>query len=158
MAPPIPVAVINGFRYSWPSIEFKLKGQIYRGITEINYKHKLDIADVYGTDQAPIGDTAGIYKADPVTVSMYRSEAEALREALWQASGRKGYGMFRFLGLVTAAEKGAPTLMDQLVGMRLADEDMANKQGPDASMEKLGFYVRFIRRNGKTLFRESGVR
>lgn len=58
--------LINGFRHSWSSIEFRLAGDITIGVTEINYSEKTDRGYVRGAGAIPVGQTLGnwTYEAD----------------------------------------------------------------------------------------------
>jgi len=150
---------VNGFITSWSDISFKLNGERYYGITEINYSDTRKRTKVYGMGRTgtPRGRTRGKYEVGEVTVKMDFPAFVALRDAIAaESSDGNSYGDVEFEGVVQYTY-GADdeTHTDKL--FRLTFDGVTNgaSEGPDALMIDVTFDCMGISRDGKTLFDSS---
>ena len=141
--------LINGVRYDYSSIEIKFNGNTYRGVKEVAYNETLEPSKVYGTSAEILGATRGVYDCSG-SVTMYKSDARALREALVGA-GQNGWGEKAFDIVVTFSANGEAVQTDQLIGVRLKGRDASHSQGPDALEEKYDLHIMKIISDGQQM-------
>jgi hypothetical protein len=152
--------VINGRHFSFASAEIKLDGVSYTGITSINWKEELKPTKVQGTGVYPLGETKGEYSCE-ADLEMHLQTANALRAALAAKDPNGSYALPRFQVLVYFSEGGEDPVHEvKLQNCRFSSADNSNSQGADASMEKIGLYVRHIERDGLRMlaFADAGLR
>lgn len=128
---PIPYPYINGSLFSFPSIELKIRGIIFRGFKSINYSRKRDRPKVYGNSPDPLGKVVGKndYTAD---AEVYLAEFNA-----FLASIGSGYGDEFFPIYVSYVQNGFETIQDQLIGCTLDETEAAQSDGTDPLVRKL---------------------
>ena len=117
--------LINGFRYSFASIEVSIDGRKMIGFREINYRVRREPGEVRGAHPEPLGLTRGeiTYEADLVA---YAEEAEELIKQLGDGYMEKPFDI-----TVTYAEEGQPTVTDQLLGCTIVQIERAHTRGTD---------------------------
>lgn len=131
--PSVVYPLIGGHKYSFASVEANFGGFGTVGITEINYKPSLKGQQAYGSDPHPLGETRG--KAEfSIDFTMYRHEFEILKQGM--ISGGIGFGEIRFDIIVQYAELNMPVITDTIIGVRIQEADLSNKDGVDPSMVK----------------------
>lgn len=143
------VPLVNGFLYSFASIEAKLGGKRFIGFKEINYKSKRDRGKLHGAASQMLGRTRGKHTSD-TSFALYRASWQEFIDFLME-------GQTRFVGIcdvffeivVTFAEEGAPTLTDELKNCTIDEIDCGNSDGTDPSMIKNSLTVQRILYNGK---------
>ena len=154
MALPLQFPLINGFRYSWASVEIKLAGQVFYAV-EANYGRKRSRQMVYVNHPDPVGKTVGKneYTAG---ISFLLSEFNTFESALVllsAASGTaaigSGYGNVFFDVLVTYNENGADVIVDTIKGCTLDDVERTMSEGVDAVKIKCGLAPMKIYFNGQ---------
>lgn len=129
---PIQYPYINGSLFSFPSIELKMNGLIFRGFKSINYKRTRDRAKVYGNASDPLGKTTGKndYTAD---AEIYLAEWNAFQVNL----GGDGYGDVFFPIYVTYIQNGFDVIQDTLIGCTMDESDASNSEGTDPLVRKV---------------------
>lgn len=132
--PSVAYPLVNGHRYSFASIEAIFGGFPTIGFTEINYKPSLKGTLCYGSAPQPIGETRGKLELS-VDWTMYRHEFELFKQG-FPALG-VGFGEYRFDIIVQYAELLMPVITDTIVGVRVQEPDLSNRDGTDPSMVKL---------------------
>lgn len=144
--------VVNGRHYSWASAEINIDGQVYTGITSINYKEELKPSLVEGTGVYPQGDTRGVYTCS-ADMEMTLHAANALRAALSAKQENGSVGLVRFAVLVYFAEgPDDPTHEVKIVNCRWQGADNSNAKGSaDASLEKVTLHPWWLEKDGTRL-------
>lgn len=132
--PSVAYPLVNGHRYSFASVEANFGGFPCLGITEINYKPSLKGTMVYGSAPQPIGETRGKLELS-CDFTMYRHEFE-LFKLTFPGLG-VGFGEFRFDIIVQYSEGQMPVITDTIVGVRIQEADLSNRDGTDASVVKV---------------------
>lgn len=153
-------ARINGLQISWSSLIFKIDGEEYTGITSIGYADALETSLAYGMGRhhAPRGRSAGKYTPDPLTVTCWKSTAQAIREQLAALSpSGTSYGRAVVPIVLQYVEPDDSVVTVEFEECRLTKCTSSNEEGPDNLSEDLEFSVLRIRRNGLALFDESAV-
>lgn len=150
--------LINGLQHGFQSLELKVAGEKYTGITAVSFGDKLEGAMAYGMgpNQGPRGQSPGKYVAEPLKLTMAVSSAKALRDQL-AARSRSGssYGQ-PFVPIVLQYLEPDDTPMTvEFERCRYSGDTNNHTEGSDAAMVDVEFTVQLIRRNGKTLFDES---
>lgn len=149
---------INGNMYSWSSIYFKVDGERFYGIKSISYGDSRERAKGYGMGRhhAPRGRSAGKYQTDPVSVSVEKATARALRETLATfAADGQSFGNVPFEIVVQYVEPDDTPITDTIEECVWAKTESSNEEGPDPLYEDVEFDCMRIRWNGKTLFDET---
>lgn len=140
-----PYPLINGQRHSWASAEFRVDGDIVLGITEINYKDKLDPGTVYGAGPRPIAFTLGqaSFEGD---VTILLEEFNTLVTKLgpgWKAA------QFDIVVSYDESGSGLSTIVDTLKGCRITDTEAGASSGStDGLTRKLPLKMLDILWNG----------
>jgi hypothetical protein len=153
--------LVNGKAYDHSSARLDIFGLKVVGFTSIDYNDKLERGEVRGASQVPLGTTRGKYSADPCKITVVKTTAEEIRTHLAGLS-RTGNSTGSPKGTIIVQyiddELGVQT--HELIDCRLnTGGASSSKEGADPLTEDLEFYVRLIRRNGRTLFEsdEQGV-
>lgn len=137
---------VNGFEWSFASIELKVNGTRYFGATGINYDDSLTPGRVIGTSTVPLGSTAGTWDGSG-SLEMNRRDAQALIDELGD-----GYGRVIFSIVVQYAEEGMPVITDELPAVRIQKAGNSNSQGSDASKMSFDLFLLMpIKRNGSAI-------
>lgn len=147
---------INGNVYSWSSIELKLDGEPYVGVTKIKYSEKIERALVYGLGKSfkPIGMTRGKYSAD-ASLTMRKHSAEALRKALAaKSSDGATFGEVAFQAVVSYSEPDSnqEPIVVEINGCRIAGSGGDHSEGADGLEEEVPLTILNIVTNGRTLY------
>ncbi len=142
MANPIPYPMVNGTRHSWAQIEAKANGALIVGFQEINYNDKLTPEKQYGTAPEPIGRTLGEYDAEG-SCTLLLAEFNVLITALGPGFKQKVFPI-----TVSYSADGLETIVDQLIGVRIAEVDASNAKGPGGTVRKLTLNLMKILWNG----------
>ena len=72
---------INGIRHSWASIECTILDKKISGITAISYSENVEMENLVGAGQMPIGRGIGRYTAK-ASVTLHMFEVDAIRQSL----------------------------------------------------------------------------
>lgn len=145
----MPYPNVNGFEYSFASIELQVNGRRYYGVTSINYDDSLTPGRVKGTSSIPLGSTAGEWDGT-ASMEMNRRDAQELIDDLGD-----GFGRVIFSIVVQYADDGAEVITDQLPAVRISKATHSNSQGSDASKISFDLFVmRPILRNGSGIERD----
>lgn len=136
--------LINGTRHEWSSIELKLNGKIYVGVSSINYSAKLEPTKVYGVSPEPIGRTRGVYSAEG-SIEMYLAEYNAL---LTDLSALGGLMEVSFDAVVAYSEADFDVITDEVIGCRIKNIDASQSQGADPLKRKLDLDIMKIKFGG----------
>jgi hypothetical protein len=142
--------LIKGRRYSYSSIEVAIlrpdgKSEIFIDIDEISYSDSLDIAFVSGTNQAPVGWTAGTYSAEDTSLSMSKS---TFQTGIVDTIGDGWLGSNLEI-TVKYNDEGEPLTTDVII-CRISKCEDAHSFGPDPLKAKMSCKTFYITRNGKT--------
>lgn len=138
MTTPLNYPMVNGYRYSWVSIEVKVAGQIFYA-TAVNYSRKRNRAVVRANHPDPIAKTRGSneYAAD---IEMLLSEFNALQATLINVANQQGlnggYGDVFFQTIVMFGETSLDTITDTINGCTMDSTESSNAEGTDASKRK----------------------
>lgn len=139
---------VNGFEYSFASIELKIGAQRYFGATAINYDDGLQPGMATGTSTLPLGWTAGQWTGT-ASIEFNRRDGQAIIDALGD-----GFGRVPLAVTVQYAEEGMPVITDSLPLCRIQKVANGNNQGTDPS--KMSFDLSLLKpilRNGKAIER-----
>lgn len=154
----IDAARINGNAFSWSSVTWKIGDSRIYGFKAINYKDARERSPVVGSARhhAPRGMTAGKYTVDPVTCTVEKETAQAIRDALAAKAGTsKSFGNVEFEIVVQYQETrdGAPKVItDELHRCTYRETASKAEESPDAIYEELAFNCLSITWGGKVLF------
>lgn len=141
----LPTPLIDGHRYSFSSVELRVAGRIYTGVTEISYSVSQEPGIVRGTGARPIGRTRGEYTAEG-SLTMLKSDYYDLIQAL--SLRAEGYLEASFDVVVTFSELFEPPICDVLRGCRITREEDSHSTGGEALTVSLTLSVMEIIRNG----------
>lgn len=133
---------VNGVAHEFASVEIKLGGQLYYGVTAINYKSPLKPTKQRGNHPSPLGRTSGIEEPDG-DLEMFLAEAMAFIKVLGP-----GYKLKVFDVLVNYQAAGMDLVTDSLLGCRIIDVEANNAAGPDPLKRKLPLDVMKVLING----------
>jgi hypothetical protein len=128
---PLPTApLINGYRYSWASIELSVqsltnKPQVFVDIQSLDWSETLEIAFMRGTSRAPIGWTSGQYTPEDLSLKLGKSSFSQMITQMGP-----GWLGLNILLAVTYADIGEPLTVDGF-NCRIAGRADSNQQGPD---------------------------
>lgn len=137
--------LVNGVRHSWASCEIRVDGFIILGITELNYKSKLDPSLVYGAGPRPIAFTLGRAEFDG-DFTILLEEFNALVTVLGDAWKTK---QFDIVVSYDESGSGLSTIVDTIQACRITDtEAAATSANADAIVRKLPFKCLGILYNG----------
>lgn len=139
---PLQFPLINGGGLSYPSIELKINGLIFRGFKSINYDYSRERAKVYGNSPDPLFKTTG--KAD------YTCDAE-IYLAEWNAFLAQlgaGFGDAFFPILVSYTQPGFDPTQDSILGCTIDKMTASQSEGTDPLVRKVEFNPLKILYNG----------
>lgn len=146
---------INGNQHSWGSIVIKLDDERYYGCTGITFADKRERVKAYGIGRhhAPRGRSRGKYSTEPVKLTMWKSAAQALREALARKSADgRSYGDVEFEILVQYIEVGDEPMDVSISRCVITGNSTSDEENPDPLKEEIEIDCMLIRRNGLSLF------
>ena len=144
--PPV-YPLINGHRFDYSSVVFKVGGFRYGGVRSINYKHSVEPGKLRGNRAQVIGATRGEYNAEG-SVEIYKQEYQELINQL----SLKGRGFFEQFFETTVSYSEAPespVITDILRGVRLTSSDHSLSEGSDGIVVKCDLLVMYIIEGGK---------
>lgn len=153
---------INGSALSWSSIQAKIGNDRIFGFKAINYKDARERTPVVGSARhhAPRGYTAGKYTVDPVTATVEKESAQALRTVLaTRAADGKSFGNVEFEITVQYSEvrDGVELVItDTLHRCTYRESAGKGEDSADPLYEELAFNCTHITWGGKTLFDGTG--
>ena len=149
---PLQYPLVNGFAYSWASVEFKFAGSPIITIQSIDYKISNEAKQLYGTNPNPLATTRGKI-TNSAKCKILLAEGQALISALGQAdpTGNNAYGDIFFDTNVTYAEAGNNVISDTLRYCRIYSFDQASAEGPEAIMVEFELNPLVILRNGQPM-------
>lgn len=117
--------LINGTRHEWSSVEIKLRDDVYVGVKEIKYSDTLKGTKIKGTHPRALGRTRGDYECEG-SIVLWFAEAAMFRKALGD-----GYKEVPFDIVVSYSEDGFDTIIDTIIGARIAKDEGGGSQGAD---------------------------
>lgn len=139
---PIQFPLINGAGFSFPSIELKLNGLIFRGFKSIDYDYDRTRTKVYGNSPDPLFKTVG--KADyTCSAEIYVAEWFSFLKQLGA-----GFGDIFFIILVSYTQVGFDPVQDTILGCTIDKMQAAQKEGSDPLTRTVEFNPLKILYNG----------
>lgn len=162
---PVSYPVVNGIRFDFSSIQFRVNGKVFPGIKSLSFNHAMEPGLVRGTAAQVIGRTRGQYNSEG-SVELYREDADDFLTIIapnsFVTGGQNGTGFMEvqfdvgvtyfepIQGLTPAAQ------MDIMKGCRIKKEDISNASGSDPSTIKYDFHIMYLIRNGRAPISASG--
>lgn len=139
--------MINGKVYDWEDVTVALPYGIAILIDEITYDDELAIEPVYGKGAVPRAYGRGNYKASG-KIGMKREEFNKLNKYA-ALQGRTLYGLEPFPIVVSYADDGNPTTVDELPRCKINKSNGGGKQGDKEMKVTVDFQIlQPIIRNG----------
>jgi hypothetical protein len=136
----------NGNYHNHASAEIDFAGQVFLGITTLNYADELERELQYGTGSLPLGVSVGQYKPN-ADAEMLKTEWERLKAVL----PANGYGEVP-INVGATYKEDSGTIVDELRTVYINKVENASQQGPSANKVKLTLtVVEPIRHGGSTL-------
>lgn len=139
--------LINGKRYSFSSIDFRIGTISILGISEISYSSSIEPGTVRGTHPQILGYTKGEYSCE-ASVSIYKEE---WNEAIIPLTTISRQGLLELILppiTVTYAEAGNATWTDLLVGCRISSIEDSVSSGTDPATVTISLMPLYIEYNG----------
>ncbi|WP_407540465.1 hypothetical protein Q0M94_03440 [Deinococcus radiomollis] len=136
--------LVNGFRYSFASIELNIKAKRIPVFKSINYSSDKAPGEVRGNHAQLVGRTRGDLK-DTCSLELYEEEFNDVIVALGN-----GFMDQTFDIVVSYAEEGQKTITDKIFGCIFSKVDKSHTQGVDGLIVKIDLHVMRIDLNGKT--------
>lgn len=143
MATPL-VPLINGYRYSWASIEAKIRGKILTGLTEITYQNSVERERVRGQGRHGQGWTAGELDSE-ASITLSKEDYDALLDEL--APDKEGAFDVLFEIVVSYEENGRVTT-DTLLDCRIKSGERSHSRGNEGLVVTVPLDVDEILENG----------
>ncbi|MEM9692608.1 MAG: hypothetical protein AAGA56_08690 [Myxococcota bacterium] len=140
---------INGYEYSFASIEINVDGRTYTGIKAMNYRHSREVGNAEGSPAELLGFARGSYTGVEGDMMMLRRTHDTLVQDLGP-----GYFDRMWDAIVSYAEEGLPLVTDELRGCTFTEEDYSNERGADPTMISLSFKGLQLRPNGVAPLRD----
>ena len=140
----IPYPMTNGARQSYVSLEAKLNGQIFMGITKIDYKRNRERTVITGTNADPLGKTRGENKYE-ASCELYLAE---WNQFMVSTMGGAGYGDVFFTVDVTYSEKNLDMIHDTLLGCTIDSTEASNAKGTEGTLRTVNLSPLKILFNG----------
>jgi len=146
--------LVNGKAYDHSGTKLDVFGKKYVAFTSIDYGDKLERGEARGASQVALGVTRGKYVTDPCKLTVHKSTAQEIRDDIAsQSADGVSFGNVKGTIIVQYVDDEIGVQTHELVDCRLNTGGTGgSKEGSDPNTEDLEFYVRLIRRNGKTLF------
>ena len=129
---------VNGAKYSFCSLEFKLAGgpTISGGVKSINYKDNHEIGKIWGNSPTLMGTTRGRNESTG-DIELYADAADALLDII-SLSGSRGYSETRFTFTIGYAEMYSGLVTsDVLPNVRFHSLETSGSEGVEAITKKL---------------------
>lgn len=139
--------LINGKRYSFSSIDFRIGFISVLGISEISYSSSIEPGVVRGTHPQILGYTKGEYSCE-ASISIYKEE---WNEAIAPLALLGGGGILEAIIpaiTVTYAEQGNATWTDVLIGCRISSIEDSVSSGTDPATVTVSLMPLYIEYNG----------
>lgn len=148
---PLQYPLINGYAYSWASIEFKFDGSPIITVQSIDYKVTRNRKQPYGTNVNPLAKTRGQI-VNEGKCKMLLQEGDNLLGALslQDITGVGAYGDVFFDVDITYAE-GTNIIADTLIGCTIDEVSESPSEGVDAIMVEFNLAPMQILRNGRPM-------
>ena len=149
---PMVYPLINGYRPSWASIEFKFNGTIVVAINKAKYGAKRTRTQPYGTNVNPLAKTRGkIAYNGNVTwlLTEYYNFIGILGAA--DPTGQNSYGDAFFGVDITYQDTGGGIIHDQLLGCTIDEDDSAHTEGAETLMVTTDLAPLLVLRNGQPM-------
>lgn len=144
---------VNGFEYSFASIELRVRGKRYYGATSISTADSLEPGYSEGTQTTPTGWTAGKWTPGSNSIEFGLHDGQQLLDDLGD-----GYGRISFQVLVQYAEEGMPVVTVELPVCRIKSVDNGATAGGDPTKIKFDLaLLKPIKRNGKAIERSAAA-
>lgn len=149
---PLQYPLVNGFSYSWASIEFAFASSPIITVQSIDYEVTNEIKWVYGTNPNPLSQTRGKI-TNTAKAKMLLAEFNLLVSALGQndPTGNNAYGDVFFDVNVTYSETGNNVISDTLRSCRVLTAKQSSAEGPEAIMVEFDLNPFQILRNGQPM-------
>lgn len=139
---------VNGHLFSFASVELKIRGRTFLGISAIDYSDKLEGALVYGPSPVPLGRTRGKWSGEG-TITFYQQQFQELVDFM-----SDGWGETPVTITVQCREAGMPLQTDVLADVRFMEGKNSQKEGNEPNtVETTLSLLRPITRNGKRIVR-----
>lgn len=157
---PVSYPVVNGFRFDFSSIQFRVNGRPFPGIKSLNYNSGMDPGLMRGTAAQVLGRTRGQYNAEG-NIELFREDSDdfltliAPQSLTTQGQGVQGTGYMEtaFDIVVTYFEPiqgaGPAVQTDVLRGCRIKKDDASHSQGSDPLSVKFDLHIMLLLKNGK---------
>jgi len=137
--------LVNGHRYSYASIELRMKGKRRRGFTAINYSTRREHGDVEADGDRKIGRTAGFVRNE-ASITMLKEEADELLRDLGDEYGKQSFDV------IATYSAGVGTITDTVRGCSISSVGNAHQSGGTGGLVvELGLNVMEILLNGKRI-------
>ncbi len=153
--------LVNGKGYDHSGTRLDCFGMKVVAFTSIDYNDKIERGEIRGASQVALGVTKGKYTTDPCKLTVIKTTAEEIRTHIaGQSRTGNSTGSPKGTIVVQYIDDDLGVQTHELIDCRLnTGGSSSSKEGSDALTEDLEFYVRLIKRNGKTLFEsdEEGV-
>lgn len=149
---PLQYPLVNGFSYSWASVEFKFAGSPIITVQSIDYKVTNEVKWVYGTNPNPLAQTRGKI-TNSGKCKMLLAEFNVLIASLGanDPTGNNAYGDVFFDVDITYAEAGNNVIGDTLRGCRITSVEQSSAESADAIMVEMELNPTKILRNGQPM-------
>lgn len=142
--------LIRGHKYSFSSIELSVvragaKAEIFVNVSEIAYNDSLEDELIYGTNQAPLGRTAGKYNPGDVTLTIGKADFSKLQSDLgdgWLGS------VLDIVVKYSESEEGIVT--DEIIGAKIMGAQNQHASGAEGLQVQVTLKPMLIKHNGKT--------
>ncbi len=134
--------LVNGFRFSFASVEVTYKGKRIPILKAINYTQEKMPGEVRGNHSQVVGRTRGDLK-DTGSMEVYEEEFDDLITSLG-----KGYMEQTFDIVASYAEEGQKTITDKLYGCIMTKVDKSHTQSTDGLVVKCDLHIMHIDLNG----------
>lgn len=123
--------LIQGHKHDHSSIELNVitpdgAPRIFVAVSELSYKQGLTPGEVRGTAAQLLAMTKGVLTKGEGTMVMPLEDAQELRDALGD-----GYMEVPFGITVNYSAFGLPTITDELVGVRIVDDESSSSGGSE---------------------------
>lgn len=149
MPAPADFPAINGYHYSWASIEFSILGTVTKFLNEVEYTDGHERGMGRGTSGRKKLRTRG--ETDPEgSMTLYRKAWDELLEQLRVKAAELGVAVrdLPFSMTISYADNGQPTRTDVLEDCLLGEVSTNPSEGTDPAMVEVALDIMKIRWNG----------